>query len=386
MGPKKATTVTVKPDNIITEYMTLTNEYRGKYGDRTIVLLQVGAFYEVYGLKTEQGAIQGSAIEEFSQICQLNISEKKLTYENYQIVMAGFRDYTIDKYLNKITESGFTAVVYVQEKQNSVIKRVFQGVYSIGTYVSYETEASPQMTNNIMCIWLDNYKPISRTLSTQNTKIRDTLVYGVATANIYTGKSSIFEHQTMFYMNPTTFDELERYICMMAPSEILLMSPFDDNTNNSIMQYSGVKNSIIHKFDTKMVDGAENNTVNNCTKQTYVNHILTKFFGEETYSVCTEFAENPIATQAFCFLMNYIQEHNPNLVKNISIPIFSNTTNRMVLANHTLKQLNIIDTDNGKGQYSCVLTFLNKCMTAMGKRKFQWQLLNPTTNIEWLTG
>jgi predicted TIM-barrel fold metal-dependent hydrolase len=35
--------------------------------------------------------------------------------------MAGFRDYTLDKYLQKITDGGMTAVVYVQEKQGKQI-------------------------------------------------------------------------------------------------------------------------------------------------------------------------------------------------------------------------------------------------------------------------
>jgi DNA mismatch repair protein MutS len=61
----------------------------------------------------------------------------------------------------------------------------------------------------------------------------------------------------------------------------------------------------------------------------------------------------------------------------------------MVLANHTLKQLNIIDdmSMDGKnsGQLSSVLSLLNKCCSPIGRRMFQSQLLNPTTDEEWLT-
>lgn len=60
----------------------------------------------------------------------------------------------------------------------------------------------------------------------------------------------------------------------------------------------------------------------------------------------------------------------------------------MILANHTLKQLNIID-DNGtdskkNGNLSSVASFLNKCCSSIGSRKFETQILNPTNNIEWL--
>jgi len=349
--------------------------------------LQVGAFFEVYGLKdTESANITESQIEEFSQICQLNVSEKKVTFQNKQVVMAGFRDYTLDKYLQKLTDNSYTAVVYIQEKEDKVIKRVFYGVYSAGTYISYETDSSPQITNNIMCIWLDVFKPIDRSSQFNASKTRDTVIYGVATANIFTGKSSMFEYQSPFIMNPTTFDELERYVSIFCPSEVIVISSFDDKTINTILQYIGIKTDSIHRICLQNIE--ENDKVLNCTKQKYIQHVLSTFFGEETYSICREFDNHIMATQAFCYLMNFIQEHNPNLVRNISIPYFSNSADRMVLANHTLKQLNIIDdlSLDGKknGHLSSVLSFLNKCKSAMGHRKFQAQLLNPTTNREWL--
>jgi DNA mismatch repair protein MutS len=51
---------------------------------------------------------------------------------------------------------------------------------------------------------------------------------------------------------------------------------------------------------------------------------------------------------------------------------------RMVLANHTLTQLNMIGGD------ICVSGFMNKCRSPMGKRMFHEQITNPTFNIGWL--
>ena len=93
-----------------------------------------------------------------------------------------------------------------------------------------------------------------------------------------------------------------------------------------------------------------------------------------------------MATQSFCYLLDFIQEHNPNLVRKIQIPSFNNNSNRLILANHTLKQLNILD-DTGKayGTLSSVLSFMNKSCTPMGKRLLQYQLTNPTFDENWLT-
>jgi len=367
-------------NNIMTEYLKITKEYVEKYGENTVLLMQVGAFFEVYGMRDNAGNIVGSKIEEFSQICQLNISDKKIFYDNKPLVMAGFRDYTLEKYLQKITDAGYTAVVFVQEKDGKKMKRVFHGVFSAGTYLSYETESTQQMTNNIMCIWIDTFKPIDRRVAV--VKTRDTIIYGVSVINTYTGKSSIFEYQTPFFMNPTTFDELERCISVFSPSELIFMSPFDEKINTQILQFIGTNCRTIHAVYTG--SGCKDK-ITNCTKQVYINHILSQVLGDDVQNICKEFQANTMATQSFCYLLNFIQEHDKNLLNKISIPEFNNTSDRMILANHTLKQLNIID-DEGKrnGQLSSVLSFLNKCCTPMGRRKFQSQLLGPVTNIDWL--
>ena len=362
------------------EYFQLTKEYKSKYGEHTIVLLQVGAFFEVYGLKnTKTGEIMHSNICEFSQICQLNISEKNISMDGFPIMMAGFRDYTLEKYLQKLSESGYTAVVYIQEKDGKSVKRVLQGVYSAGTNLSYDTDSNKQISNNIMCIWVEKYKAM-RNVG------QDVFVCGVAVANIFTGKSSIFEYQLPYYLNPTTFDELERCISTHCPSEIIINSTtLDEPVLNSVLQFSGTKTQLIHKNGSS---SCGQDMVERCSQQKYIQHILATFFGEESTQVCAEFHTYNIATQAFCYLLHFIQEHNPNLVRKIELPLFSNSSKNLILANHTLKQLNIIDDASidgtQTGQFSSVLAFLNKCCSPMGKRAFQQQLIHPTCDIEWI--
>jgi DNA mismatch repair protein MutS len=388
--------------SIYKDYFSLTNEYQSKYGENTVLLMQVGSFFEIYGLKnTETGEISHSKIMEITQICQFNYADKKTLYHGFQVMMAGFPKYFLDKHVQKITDADYTAVVYTQEKNGKETTRHLHHIYSPGTYVSYEEDSSPQMSNHIMCIWFDLYKPLSVPHSaaagamsaassllsmTPSATMRQSLVCGVATANIYTGKSFMSEFESPFYMNPTSFDELERMISVYHPSEVIVLHPFEETVLKTILQYSGLKTHLIHSFNHRELS---NEKVQNCMKQKYIQHILSLFYGEEVFSVCAEFQENMMATQAFCYLLNFIQEHNPDLVKKIGLPKMQSSSDRMVLANHTLKQLNIIEDHSGNGKktgvFSSVLSFLNRCCTAMGKRSFQMQLLNPTTNEKWLT-
>ena len=383
MPPKKLSKTKVTEDtgevSTTQEYFNLSKEYEEKYGKHTIVLMQVGSFFEVYGVKhLETGDITQSNITEFSTVCQMTVSEKKISYgNNSKIVMAGFPSYALDKQVAVLTNAGYTVPVFIQHKEGNNVVRKLDKVYSAGTYISYDLDSSARITNHIMCIWLETFH------SRQSTS--KSIVYGASVVNIFTGKSYMFQYETAFFMNTTTFDELEKFVSVFGPSEVIVVSDFENKDIDTIVQYSGIQTPIIHRTKTSDQKAA------NCANQIYMKHILTEHFDEGTYDVCSEFRENSMATQSFCYLLNFMQEHNPDLVRKIALPDLNNVTNRLVLANHTLAQLNIIDAGTGSGtstgssgQFSSVLSLLNKCCSAMGKRKFQYQLTNPTFDVEWL--
>jgi DNA mismatch repair protein MutS len=382
--------------SIYKEYFDSTIEYTQKHGDKTIVFMQVGSFYEMYGLKyIGSEEIKGSLIVEIADIVGLAVSSKKYTYEGGTLYMAGFRDYTLEKYIPTIIEHGYVIVEIIQEVENNSEvtnkkkkTRILNAVYSAGTYLTYDSPNLQQrLTNNIMCIWMET--------STEKKTTKKKIIYGVAVLNIYTGESFIFEHETENWMNPTMFDELERYISIYSPSEMIFIYSLLDNTIDKIIQFiKPPTNMVLHKINllpppfSKTEENIQIENAKKCTKQKYIQYMLSSFFGEETYSLCSEFSYHIYATQAYCYLLHFIQEHNSNFGKKVILPIFQNITEKMRLANHTLKQLNIINdySEDGRkqGQLSSVLSFLNKCKTAMGKRAFQTQLTQPVSNTIWL--
>jgi DNA mismatch repair protein MutS len=352
-------------------YFQITHDAINKYGETTILLYQVGAFFEMYGIQDPlTKKITKSNVYDFTQMAQLNISTK-----DGDIVMAGFRDYSLDKYLKLATQNGYTAVVYTQNMTNpKAITRELYGVFSPGTFISFDTDTSKELSNNTVCIWLSTYTPLfSKTPQ---------LVCGISSAHIFTGESCIFEYDTPFLMNPTTFDELERYVSVISPSEAIIISYLTEKETNQIIQYLGLKTNSIHvvQSDIPLLD--------KCQKETYITHLLSTFYGDESYALCKEFQMYPTGTYSLCYLLHFLQERNPDLVKKMKLPHFFNSTHRVVLANHTLKQLNIVDdlSNDGKqaGQLSSVAAFLNRCCTPMGRRMFYKQITNPTTNKVWL--
>jgi DNA mismatch repair protein MutS len=214
------------------------------------------------------------------------------------------------------------------------------------------------------------------------------VVVGVANIDIYTGKTSIFQFKESYINNPTTYDELERYISIYNPSEVIIISNLSEKEVEDVINFTNINCGLIHKINTNQDNepkGQFISSAKNCEKQIYQREILNKFYKIDDYDAFVQnFYENNIATQSFCFLLDFVYQHNPNLVLKISEPIFENCSERLILANHSLKQLNIIDDNNYSGKYSSVLKMLNVCLTPMGKRMFAHIFLHPTTNVDYL--
>ena len=76
---------------LIKQYFELTKDYQIDYGENTILLMQVGSFFEVYGICNKTtNTITGSKINDFSRICELNVVEKNVCVGKDNVVMAGF--------------------------------------------------------------------------------------------------------------------------------------------------------------------------------------------------------------------------------------------------------------------------------------------------------
>ena len=366
------------------EYFKHTKKYTSEYGAKTVVLMQVGAFFEVYGLKDAECNISGSCINEFSSICGLNVSEKT-TFEFVDtvdkkkkvILMAGFRDFMIDKYLSKLTEAGYTAAVFVQEKQGKTVLRKLDHVYSPGTYISCDTDSNNRLSNNIMCIWLESFNPYA----SKNTKKKQLLVSGASVINIFTGDVYTFQNEITFYMNITTFDELERFVSMYNPSEVIIIHDFDKANLSKMVNYAGIRTENIHTVDSTTT------ICERCKNQKYMKEIIGRIYNEDAFDMYSDFTQYVVACQSLCYLLDFIQQHNPNIIKKLKMPSFNNVSDNIILANHTLSQLNIISDNSFDsqviGKRSSVMSFLNKCCTPMGKRMFQYQITHPTSNVGW---
>ena len=114
--------------------------------------------------------------------------------------MAGFRDYLLEKYIEKIHPYGYTIVVYTQGANNPKIRNEY-GIYSPGTTF---LEQHQTLSNHMSCIWIQKVKTIHK----------NQYIFGLSNINLMNGKSNIFEYSENYYHNPTTYDSIETFLNM----------------------------------------------------------------------------------------------------------------------------------------------------------------------------
>lgn len=467
---------------VIKLYFEYTEKYKKDYGEKTIVLIQVGAFFEIYGMQKRENNEKiyfGSEINSISKICDLNITLKTKTTVDYNgikynVGMAGFRDYNLDKYLEKIIANGFTCVVFVQQQDNPSDDRILLGIFSIGTYFSNENknnnddENNRNLTNHILSIKIqkfnqsksfsnfskflnnfkynkkpnnigneiiNNYDNIDNDSNNDNINndsnkninntvinniLHSNIIIGLSSIDILTGYSNYIEYNKEWIDAPTTFDEVEKYISIYNPNETIILynnNEFSLQQIKKIVNYMNIQSKIIrfiyidnetnqtNKIKEKTINNksrveteteTENNFETNIQKIAYYSskqsnqiNIFKKYLKE--YTEIQSFLESHLlndfecAKHSFCFLLEYLHLHDPNLNKHIQEPELYQEDKNLLLGNHSLNQLNILNDGRMKGHLSSVSSFLNKCVTPMGKRYFNHVLMNPITNVENLS-
>ena len=403
------------------EYFKNVKEFTASHGKKTIVLIQVGSFYEVYAILCKDGTYKGALLKEFATINDMVIAPKNMCVGTEDVYMAGFGLPQLDKYVKRLLEHGYTVPVIVQDIQGKNTTRSLACIYSPGTYFNnndindfLEDNNNPNngLSNNTICIWvhLTNSSLLNK---------EPFLTIGLSIIDILTGKLINYEYSHPYIDSPTVYDELEKYIAIYNPSETIIITnntkDYEGNFIDVLINYANIHSDKFHKIylyggekienkekkiENKQKNKEEKREINkeynkeynkeferialNYEKQKFQEGLIDKIYGIGSYLEKHEFREYAFANQSLCFLLDFIYKHNPSLVKDIDYPIFENHSNKLVLANHSLKQLNIISDQRYNGKLGCIANLLNNCITNGGKRKFNYELLHPINDVEEL--
>ena len=201
--------------SIFKEYCHYLHKYKEKYGEKTVVLMQVGSFYEIYAILNDEEELGETNIH---HICN-NIMNIAVANKTNNMLMAGFQTPYAEKFLKLLINDGYHVVLVNQLSEGSGAERAVKEVLSPGTFMEY----SDNVTSNIMSVYIE--------------KINATFVsVGISVIDVSTGNNYVYQIDEN--LDPDYWkDELSRLINYYSPKEYLFQTKNLKLTQDDIVNY-----------------------------------------------------------------------------------------------------------------------------------------------------
>jgi len=339
---------------LIDDYYKLQRDYTDKYGEKTIVFMQVGSFYESYSSENKNPDL--SLISEILNI----VYTKKDKSKDDSPYMLGFPVQMIHKYVRKLINQEYTVVLYKQIPNDyNRFDRILEGIYTPSTYTE-----DIQNKNNYMCgLYLEK----SGLINSINYHI------GLTYIDVSTGDLNYIEEHF------NNIDLLLNYIHSLDleinPKEYIMF--YDENNIDNFETL--ICSRITKKYTIIKIKEKPLQYQIEFFKKVYSNSKLFKkseLVNILDYLDLTNFhisRESILNTLEFCYSLNsLILNHikKPKLYRH----------NTLVLGNDAISQLNIIDNNNLSvlnNNYKSVFDVINNCITPMGKRFLFKKIVKP---------
>ena len=136
---------------VMKEYLDYQDKMEVKYGEKTIVLMEVGDFIELYGIEID--TLKKGRISEINAITGWAIAKKKghiPEYNVYHTLMMGFPNRALDKWKELLINHGYTAVIILQDSHGTKApKRYIHEIISPGIDIG-----SNKFSNNFISVYL----------------------------------------------------------------------------------------------------------------------------------------------------------------------------------------------------------------------------------------
>ena len=329
-------------------YFKLQELYEKKYGNNTVVLIEIGTFFEVYEVNNDEEKI-GKA-KEIAEVLNIQLTRKnKNILQNSQTnpLMAGVPAVSLEKHLNKIISSQkYTIVIVKQIGVPPNVKRVIDSIISPGTNFDY---AINQDENNISSIVIDI--------------VKNNYLVGYSAIDVTTGKAFYNEIFGTSEDNSYALDEVYNHMLTHKTSEVIVTF-LDKNINQKeVLDYLELSHKTFHINTDKL-------------KINYQNELFKNVFAVQSLLTPIEHLDMerfPLATQSLAILIDFVIGHDSNIIQKLYHPIKLDVTKYMYLGNNALEQLNILQTSYNPS----VFNLINNTSTAMGKRLLKERLSHP---------
>ena len=352
--------------SVTVEYLEYYDKYVKKFGrDRTLVLMQVGSFYEAYSTN-EQGP-DLALLENLTEAAVAHKGKEKTKIDIKNPLMWGFPMVATIKFFGILIDNGYRLIIIDQVTPKPNIRREVVAIHSPATYL--ESAYKPQ-SNFVANISIEE-------IPQKNGNVLACI--GMSAIDVSTGE--VYVHESLSQMNDDRLglDETIRFLNSIVPKEIIV---YKENirklTDDYMIEYLELEGKFyqfkeINKEHTKMI---------------YQKKLLQQVYPDKenmTSIVDTLGLSKTIyARKSLVCLLTYISDHYEDLVKGISEPIFYLNDKNMILGNDAINQLNVVNNGpldmTGSVKFHNLMDVINRGNTGMGKRYIKMRLISPYTD------
>jgi DNA mismatch repair protein MutS len=354
--------------NIHEEYLQYHEKYVNKYGKKTIILMQVGSFFECYSTET-----RGPNLFVLSEILNIVCTRKNksiTTIDEKNPYMLGFNCAAESKFIKLLIDNGFTIIMIEQTTPPPNVKREVTNILSPSTYINDITSDNKYL----MVLYFEINNSISSTKSN--------ISIGMCAVDSSIGDVFWYEtHGSGLINENESWEEAQRFYHHYRPIELIVY--LIDNT-----QDKSTKINIGEKIDllpNQII--LEYTKINpEYTKLNFQNKLLKKIYPQckmETPIEFLDLAKYPYGIIALVNTFDYVYQHNSILINELKIPKYFDEHKYMILGNNAQYQLNIVDYynwDKIDSKFHSLNAVVNNCCTPMGKRTLRNRLCAPFTN------
>ena len=344
---------------VVEQYLLTLKEYTEKLKkDKITLLMQVGEFFEIYGIEYSNGTRVGN-LWEFCDNVNLKIALKpQVVYDDpsIKVYMGGVGEAYINPYIQKAVERfNWTIVIFEQCRIGNTNKfeRHEASIISPGININ-----SDNFSNITMIIYITQVKKYySNTLallkqnaaSSNQHKYRDDnqINIGVAFIDCLTGENGIMAINNS---NATDIsiplDELLKLLTIKNPNELYIY--LDNIESTSILTNDDLINGLhLFNYNFKIIrDTIPDITYKLQYQQTLFEKVYIRHRGllDIMQQLGIEGCEHTYSRIALSLIIEFIIKHDKTIIEKLAAPeIIINSDKYLMLANNSLEQLDIID-------------------------------------------
>ncbi len=336
---------------LLTEvYFDLQAHFESKYGNDTVVFMEIGTFFEIYEVNNDE--IQLGKAKELAELLNIQLTKKnKSIVENSakNPLLAGVPAVSFERYLNRvIQEQKHTVIVVRQKGAPPKISRYISQIISPGTNFDYTIDNDE---NYIVSLLID--------------KNRDIYSVGYSAIDVTTGKTWLYETHGTSEDQSYALDEVFNLLNIYKTSEVVLTFLDGVDSQKNVIRYLEIPEHYHYSVN------------HHRPRISYQNELFEKVYEIQSLLSPIEHLDlerSALVSESLATLVHFVIEHDYHIVQKLFRPKMIESKRCMYLGNSALEQLSIISKNRNE---ITLLKLIDKSATAIGKRLLKERLLNP---------